>query len=103
MLEGIRIIEIEGLGPGPFAAMTFADLGADVVTIHRKDVAGAPVAAERNLLDRGKRSIVLDLKDHEDIVTARSLIATVHGHCSYVVSGTFALLDEPDPVIRTDG
>ena len=29
---------------------------------------------------------------------ARSLIATVHGHCSYVVSGTFALLDEPDPV-----
>jgi hypothetical protein len=29
---------------------------------------------------------------------ARSLIATVHGHCSYVVTGTFALLEEPDPV-----
>ncbi|WP_223477079.1 CaiB/BaiF CoA transferase family protein [Oricola indica] len=79
MLEGIRIIEIEGLGPGPFAAMTFADLGADVVTIHRKDVAGASVAAERNLLDRGKRSIALDLKDPEDIVTARSLIASADG------------------------
>ncbi len=36
MLDGIRIIEIEGLGPGPFAGMTLADLGADVIVVHRK-------------------------------------------------------------------
>ena len=35
MLEGIRIIELEGLGPGPFAAMMLADLGADVIVVHR--------------------------------------------------------------------
>ncbi len=35
MLEGIRIIEIEGLGPGPFASMMLADLGADVIVVHR--------------------------------------------------------------------
>ena len=35
MLEGIRVIELEGIGPGPFAGMTLADLGADVVKVHR--------------------------------------------------------------------
>lgn len=74
MLNGIRIIEIEGLGPGPFAAMTLADLGADVITIHRKGK-GGPVTAEASVLDRGKRSIALDLKDPDDLQTARRLIA----------------------------
>ncbi|MEK9979171.1 MAG: CoA transferase, partial [Paracoccaceae bacterium] len=35
MLDGIRVVEFEGLGPGPFAAMLLADLGAEVITIHR--------------------------------------------------------------------
>lgn len=74
MLDGIRIIEIEGLGPGPFAAMTLADLGADVITIHRKGKSG-PVTTEASVLDRGKRSIALDLKDPADMATARQLIA----------------------------
>ena len=75
MLNGIRIIEIEGLGPGPFAAMHLADLGADVVTIHRKGGAVTPGMPERSLLDRGKRSIELDLKDPQDLKTALALIA----------------------------
>ena len=37
MLDGIRIIEIEGLGPTPFAGMMLSDLGADVIVIHRKN------------------------------------------------------------------
>ena len=37
MLNGIRIIEIEGLGPTPFAGMLFSDLGAEVTVIHRKE------------------------------------------------------------------
>ena len=37
MLEGLRIIEIEGLGPGPFAAMRLADLGAEVICVQRPE------------------------------------------------------------------
>ena len=37
MLDGIRIVEIEGLGPTPFAGMLLADLGAEVIVIHRKN------------------------------------------------------------------
>ncbi len=76
MLNGIRIIEIEGLGPGPFAAMLLADLGADVITIHRKGAPVTPGMPERSLLDRGKRSIALDLKDPHDLSVAQRLITT---------------------------
>ncbi len=76
MLNGIRVVEIEGLGPGPFAAMMLADLGADVVTIHRKGGAVTPGMPDRSVLDRGKRSIALDLKDPDDLETARRLIET---------------------------
>ncbi|WP_281995274.1 CaiB/BaiF CoA transferase family protein [Ruegeria faecimaris] len=76
MLSGIRIIEIEGLGPGPFAAMLLADLGADVITIHRTGQAATPGMPEQSVLDRGKRSISLNLKDPADLDVARRLIAT---------------------------
>ncbi|MBO9445713.1 CaiB/BaiF CoA-transferase family protein [Ruegeria sp. R14_0] len=76
MLNGIRIIEVEGLGPGPFAAMLLADLGADVITIHRKGQHAAPGMPEQSVLDRGKRSIDLDLKDPTDLDIARRLIAS---------------------------
>ncbi|EEE37402.1 alpha-methylacyl-CoA racemase [Rhodobacteraceae bacterium KLH11] len=76
MLNGMRIIEIEGLGPGPFAAMWLADMGADVITIHRKGTPVTPGMPEQSLLDRGKRSIALDLKDPEDLANAKRLIAT---------------------------
>lgn len=76
MLNGIRIIEVEGLGPGPFSAMLLADLGADVIVVHRKGGAVTPGMPERSLLDRGKRSIALDLKDADDIETFKALVAT---------------------------
>ncbi|MGX0976958.1 alpha-methylacyl-CoA racemase [Roseovarius sp. MBR-51] len=74
MLSGLRVVEFEGLGPAPFAAMMLAEMGADVIVIHRPGV-GNPVAGARNLLDRGKRSIVLDLKSAEDVATARALVS----------------------------
>lgn len=74
MLEGIKVVEIEGLGPAPFAAMTLADLGAEVTVIHRKGKAGG-ITPPSSLLDRGKRSIALDLKDAGDLAIARKLIA----------------------------
>ncbi|MBQ0750349.1 MAG: CoA transferase [Roseovarius sp.] len=73
MLSGLRVVEFEGLGPAPFAAMMLAEMGAEVIVIHRPGV-GNPVTGARNLLDRGKRSIVLDLKSAEDVATARALI-----------------------------
>ena len=79
MLDGIRIIEIEGLGPGPFAGMTLADLGADVIVVHRKASAATPGAAQNSLLDRGKRSIALDLKESGDVALLSGLIAGADG------------------------
>ena len=78
MLEGIRIIEIEGLGPAPFAGMLLADLGAEVIAVHRPNppAAGAP---QRSLLDRGKKSIVLDLKNEQHVDVVRKLLATADG------------------------
>lgn len=55
-LSGIRVVELVGLGPGPYAAQLFADLGAEVVSIDR------PGAKPAFTTDRGKRSIVLDLR-----------------------------------------
>lgn len=72
MLTGIRIVEFEGLGPAPFAAMMLAEMGAEVIVIHRPG-AGNPVSGARNLLDRGKRSIVLDIKVSDDLAIARAL------------------------------
>lgn len=61
MLSGVRIVEIAAIGPGPFCAMHLADLGADVITVERPLAPGAP-AGKGNVLNRGKRSVVADLK-----------------------------------------
>jgi crotonobetainyl-CoA:carnitine CoA-transferase CaiB-like acyl-CoA transferase len=78
MLEGIRIIELEGLGPGPFAAMMLADLGADVIVVHRPS-SSHPLMPKENIIDRGKRSIVLDLKNNDDLANMKKLITTADG------------------------
>ncbi|MGH1576439.1 CaiB/BaiF CoA transferase family protein [Planktotalea sp.] len=78
MLSGVKIVEIEGLGPAPFAGMMLADLGAEVTVIHRKGKTGA-ITAPSSLLDRGKRSIALDLKDKDDLRIARALITRADG------------------------
>ncbi|WP_291730145.1 CaiB/BaiF CoA-transferase family protein [Leisingera sp. F5] len=79
MLQGIRILEVEGLGPGPFAAMTLGDLGAEVICVHRPGSRHTPGMPEHSLLDRGKRSITLDLKDPADAETFLALTATADG------------------------
>ena len=78
MLKNIRIVEIEGLGPGPFAGMLLADLGAEVIVIHR-DVPPASTGVDRSLLDRGKKSVMLDLKDDADRDRLKALVATADG------------------------
>ena len=62
-LSGVRVIELAGIGPGPFAAMLLADLGADVIRVDR--ASGGRRRARPPATDfsnRGKRSIAVDLK-----------------------------------------
>ena len=79
MLNGIRIIEIEGVGPAPFCAMHMADLGADVIVVHRKVGNPTPGMPQEPVIDRGKRSIALDLKDPDDVATLLALLRTADG------------------------
>lgn len=77
-LEGIRVIEVAGLGPAPFGAMVLADLGADVVTVDRADrVWGAELSsAAGNVYGRGRRSVGVDLKSTAGIAVVRRLVGT---------------------------
>ncbi|MQY09568.1 CaiB/BaiF CoA transferase family protein [Actinomadura macrotermitis] len=62
-LSGVRVIELAGIGPGPFAAMLLADLGADVIRVDRASaVRGAGATGGTDFTNRGKRSIAIDLK-----------------------------------------
>ena len=75
MLTGIRVVEICGIGPGPFCAMRLADLGADVIAIEREvDGRGPAGARPANIINRGKRSIVADLKTDRGRDTVLRLI-----------------------------
>lgn len=74
MLSGLRIIEFEALGPAPFASMMLAELGAEVITIHRKSASDTPAKGQESLLDRGKKSVLLDLKNPDDRAFAMALV-----------------------------
>src|SRR6266568_6102610 len=70
-LAGVRVIELGGIGPVPFAAMLLADLGSDVITVRRPDDA----AVGNPVLSRGRRSIAVNLKDPRGVDVVHSLIA----------------------------
>jgi alpha-methylacyl-CoA racemase len=59
-LAGVRIVEIAGIGPAPFTAMVLADLGADIVRVDR--AGGGSGFARFDVLNRGRRSVAVDLK-----------------------------------------
>ena len=62
-LEGIRIIELQGIGPGPFCAMMLADMGAEVIRVDRPGARGGlPREPRYDTLARGRRSVRIDLK-----------------------------------------
>jgi len=69
-LTGIKIVEIAGIGPGPFAAMLLSDLGADVLRIDRaQNVSGGdPASPPLDLLNRGRRSVGVDLKQADVLI-----------------------------------
>ncbi len=75
-LEGVRIIEFQGIGPGPFCGMILSDMGADIVRIDRASNVPQqpPISPPGDLLARGRRSIGIDLKNPAGVETALKLI-----------------------------
>ncbi|MFJ8540119.1 CaiB/BaiF CoA transferase family protein [Streptomyces sp. NPDC093591] len=61
-LTGVRVVELAGIGPGPFAAMLLADLGADVVRVDRPGGTGLAIDTAYDVTNRNKRSVIVDLK-----------------------------------------
>ncbi|KOV95456.1 CaiB/BaiF CoA transferase family protein [Streptomyces sp. NRRL B-3648] len=61
-LSGVRVVELAGIGPGPFAAMLLADLGADVVRVDRPGGPGLAIDPAHDVTNRNKRSVLVDLK-----------------------------------------
>ncbi len=76
-LDGVRIVEFAGIGPGPFCGMLLSDLGADVVRIDRAAATGKPAGGK--VLGRGRRSVALDLKSPDDVETALRLMERADG------------------------
>ena len=72
-LAGVRVVEIASLAPAPFGCMILADLGADVLRIDRAGGA-AGLSTPRGVLDRGRRTIAMDLKNPEAIAAVRELV-----------------------------
>lgn len=78
-LYGLRILEIEGIGPGPFAGMMLADLGAEVIVVQRPRSGPLAGLKDRPVTDRGKRPVLLDLKSPADRDVVLQLIADADG------------------------
>jgi alpha-methylacyl-CoA racemase len=64
-LHGVRVIEVASIGPGPFAAMMLADMGADVVRLERVSEGGPLSGGAGNVMSRGRPSVSVDLKHPE--------------------------------------
>ncbi len=77
-LQGVTVVELAGIGPGPFAGMMLADMGAQVIRVDRISPAAGGALGEmmRNdsIVDRGRRSIALNLKDPRGIEAVLKLV-----------------------------
>ncbi len=80
-LEGVKILEIAGIGPGPFAAMMLSDMGAEVLRIDRAQNVGSGRGAPPpgDLLARNRRNVAVDLKNPEGVATVLELVAGADG------------------------
>src|SRR5690348_7021479 len=66
-LHGVTVVEMAGLGPGPFAGMLLSDMGAEVIRVDRADAVGRDVDPAQDYLGRGRRSVAVDLKRPEAV------------------------------------
>ncbi len=75
-LQGVKVIELAGIGPGPFAAMMLSDMGATVIRVERSGAVrgGDPAEPPKDSLTRGRQSIGVDLKNPDGIETVMKLV-----------------------------
>ncbi len=73
-LKGLKIIEMAGIGPGPFCGMVLADLGAEIIRVDRASAIGTGSKQEPS--NRGKKSIAVDLKAKEGVEVVLKLVET---------------------------
>jgi alpha-methylacyl-CoA racemase len=78
-LGGIRILEIAGIGPGPFAGMMLADHGAEVIRIERPHAPPGLAPAHTDILVRNRRAVAIDLKKPEGVAVLRDLARGADG------------------------
>ena len=97
-LSGLRVLELVGIGPGPFAAMLLADMGADVVRIDRPG-GGDPYS--KNVVSRGRPTLFLDLKDASQVNHLLTLIERADALIEGFRPGVMERLGlGPDPVLQ---
>ena len=72
-LSGVRVVELQGIGPGPFCGMMLADMGAEIIRVDRSSSVGQKASAT-DLLARGRKSIAVDLKQPAGIETVLKLV-----------------------------
>ena len=72
-LKGLKVVEIAGIGPSPHACMILADLGADVIRVERPG-GQMLTGGSHDLLNRGRPSVALNLKDPEAVATVLDLV-----------------------------
>ncbi|MGW6904328.1 CaiB/BaiF CoA transferase family protein [Streptomyces sp. NPDC054940] len=82
-LTGVRVVELAGIGPGPFAAMLLADLGADVVRVDRPGGTGLAINTAYDITNRNKRSVIIDLKSPDGAARVLDLAA----HADILIEG----------------
>ena len=73
-LKGLKIIEMAGIGPGPFCGMVLADLGAKIIRVDRASAIGT--GSKQDASNRGKKSIAVDLKSKEGVEVVLKLVET---------------------------
>ncbi len=72
-LAGLRVVELQGIGPGPFCGMMLADMGAEIIRVDRSSAVGSG-ARTADVLARGRKSIAVDLKHPQGVETVLKLV-----------------------------
>lgn len=98
-LQGLRIVELAGIGPGPFAGMMLADHGAEVIRVERP---GPPLTFPKDILNRSRRSIVVDLKRPQGAAVVRALTRRADGFIEGLRPGVAERLGLGPDVLRAD-
>jgi alpha-methylacyl-CoA racemase len=101
-LKGVRIVELAGLAPAPFAAMMLADHGAEVIRVERAG-GRSPIPPDKDILRRNRAEILsLDLKEEADLARLRELLCSADGLIEGFRPGVMERLGLGPETVRAD-